>query len=133
MDEMDRWISRYEKRRTSGFEGSDKALLSSRVEIRDIPTPEVGENMTFGKSCQALKKTWYHLKRNRAEGNYNNRDLELRINRIQNALGFERTVFDDLDQEWVDHELSMEEVGLLSEEELQLKGEEREAEAEDDW
>jgi len=30
---------------------------------------------------------------------------------LQYFLGFERTVFDDLDQDWVDQELSIEEEG----------------------
>jgi hypothetical protein len=44
-----------------------------------------------------------------SEGTYHNIDLELRINRLQHFLGFERTQFDDLDPDWVDQELSMEE------------------------
>ena len=48
------------------------------------------------------------MKQNRREGNYYNRDLELRLNRLQHFLGFERTVFDDLDESWVDQELSTE-------------------------
>jgi hypothetical protein len=80
--------------------------------------------------------TWYALKRSRQEGSYYNKDLELRINRIQNALGFERTAFDDLDQEWVDNELAIEQQdeddGELSPEERQLnqqlKAEERDDE-----
>ena len=63
---------------------------------------------TFGTGCEQLRKTWWHLKQNRREGNYYNRDLELRINRLQHFLGYERTVFDDLDESWVDQELSME-------------------------
>lgn len=96
---------------------SSKGLLSSRFdlegltwdEIRDIPIEELGPGMTFGKGCEQLRKTWLHLKLNRAEGNYHNIDLELRINRLQHFLGFERTQFDDLDPSWVDQELLMEE------------------------
>jgi hypothetical protein len=110
------WLVAYDRRRTSSIDGSNKALLSSKWdlesmswdEIREIPIPELGEDMNFGKSCEALRKTWYALKRSRQEGSYYNKDLELRINRIQNALGFERTAFDDLDQEWVDNELAIE-------------------------
>jgi hypothetical protein len=106
-------------------------------EIREIPIPELGEDMTFGRSCESLRKSWYALKRSRKEGSYYNKDLEFRINRIQSALGFPRTHFDDLDQEWVDQELSREEQQLkreedeseevdeeLSNEEQQLKKEE---------
>jgi hypothetical protein len=96
---------------------SSKGLLSSRFdlenmswdEIRDIPIEELGPEMTFGKACEQLRKTWWHLKLNRVEGNYHNIDLELRINRLQHFLGFERTQFEDLDPDWVERELSMEE------------------------
>ena len=114
---MNRWLASYEARRTRGADMSSKGLLSSRFdlegltwdEIRDIPIEELGPGMTFGKGCEQLRKTWLHLKLNRAEGNYHNIDLELRINRLQHFLGFERTQFDDLDPSWVDQELLMEE------------------------
>jgi len=115
---MNEWLRSYEKTRTEGLAGmSAKGLLSSRFdlenmswnEIRDIPIEELGPEMTFGKACDQLRKTWRHLKLNRVEGNYHNIDLELRINRLQHFLGFERTQFEDLDPDWVDEELSMEE------------------------
>jgi hypothetical protein len=114
---MTSWLRDYEARRTGGAGMSAKGLLSSRFdlealtwdEIREIPIPELGEDMTFGKSCEQLRKTWRHLKLNRVEGNYHNIDLELRINRLQHYLGFEKTLWDDLDPDWVDQELSMEE------------------------
>jgi|SRR5215831_16900179 len=115
-ESVNSWLRSYEARRTGGADISSKGLLSSRFdldglswdEIREIPIPELGENVTFGTGCEQLRKTWWHLKQNRREGNYYNRDLELRINRLQHFLGFERTVFDDLDESWVDQELSME-------------------------
>jgi hypothetical protein len=117
---MNAWLRSYEARRTGGADISSKGLLSSRFDlenlswsdIREIPIPELGENMTFGKGCEQLRKTWRHLKLNRVEGNYHNIDLELRINRLQHFLGFERTQWDDLDPDWVDQELSMEEENL---------------------
>ena len=128
---MNAWLRSYEARRTRGADMSSKGLLSSRFdlegltwdEIRDIPMEELGPGMTFGKGCEQLRKTWWHLKQNRREGNYHNMDLELRINRLQHFLGFERTVFDDLDESWVDQELSMEEAGF---------GEEGESDVSDD-
>src|ERR1700757_1244005 len=100
---MNAWLRNYEARRTAGADMSTKGLLSSRFdlnglswdEIRDIPIEELGPEMTFGKACEQLRKTWRHLKINRSEGNYRNIDLELRINRLQHFLGFERTQFDD--------------------------------------
>jgi hypothetical protein len=117
---MNSWIRDYEARRLGGANMNSKALLSSRFdlsdlswdEIRDIPIEELGPEMTFGKACEQLRKTWRHLKLNRVEGNYHNIDLELRINRLQHYLGFERTLWDDLDPDWVDQELSMEEERL---------------------
>jgi hypothetical protein len=114
---MNSWIRSYEARRLGGAGMSPKGLLSSRFdlegltwdEIRDIPIEELGPEMTFGKACEQLRKTWRHLKLNRSEGNYHNIDLELRINRLQHFLGFERTQWDDLDLDWVERELSMEE------------------------
>lgn len=51
-----RWFFQYEKMRTDPYT-SIKGQLSSRFqlegltwdEIREIPIPELGENMTFGK------------------------------------------------------------------------------------
>jgi hypothetical protein len=114
---MTSWLRDYDRRRCGGADMSSKGLLSSRFDlnglswddIREIPIPELGENMTFGKACEQLRKTWRHLKLNRSEGNYHNIDLELRINRLQYFLGFESTVFEDLDPYWVDEELSREE------------------------
>jgi hypothetical protein len=114
---MNAWLRSYEARRTGGADISSKGLLSNRFdleglswdEIRDIPIEELGPEMTFGKACEQLRKTWRHLKLNRVEGNYHNIDLELRINRLQYFLGFERTLWDDLDPDWVDQELAMEE------------------------
>jgi hypothetical protein len=114
---MNSWIRSYEARRLGEAGMSAKGLLSSRFdlenmswdEIRDIPIEELGPEMTFGKACEQLRKTWQHLKLNRVEGNYHNIDLELRINRLQHYLGFEKTLWDDLDPNWVDQELAMEE------------------------
>jgi len=114
---MTSWLRAYEARRTAGGDMSTKGLLSSRFdlenmswdEVRNIPVEELGPGMTFGKGCEQLRKTWRHLKLNRSEGNYHNIDLELRINRLQYFLGFERTQWDDLDPDWVEQELSMEE------------------------
>jgi hypothetical protein len=63
---MNNWLRAYEDRRTDPYT-SRKELLSSRFdlsglswdEIRAIPIPELGEDMTFGRSFEALRKTWY--------------------------------------------------------------------------
>ena len=79
-ESVNSWLRSYEERRTGGADISSKGLLSSRFdldglswdEIREIPIPELGENVTFGTGCEQLRKTWWHLKQNRREGNYYN-------------------------------------------------------------
>jgi hypothetical protein len=69
-ESMNLWLRDYERRKAGGADMSSKGLLSSRfhleglswAEIREIPVPELGENMTFGKGCEQLRKTWRHLK-----------------------------------------------------------------------
>ena len=93
---MNNWLRAYEDRRTDPYT-SRKELLSSRFdlsglswdEIRAIPIPELGEDMTFGRSFEALRKTWYSYKRNKKDG-FQAPDLCYRILKIQRALGPER-------------------------------------------
>ena len=151
---LNQWLSGYELRRTDpywGGEGGGRKLSSTRFdiegmswdEIREIEIPQLGPDMNFGKSFEALRKSRYALRRNRAEGSYDNKDLEYRINRIQYFLGIDITEWDDLNPTWVKEELAREErefnntgeIGEeeeLSIEERQLKAEE-EAEELADW
>src|ERR1700739_888534 len=89
-DTMINWLIPYEKTRTDPYTTA-KERLSSRFdlsglswdEIRDLPIPELinpktGKPMTFGTSFEALRKTWYALKRSRADG-FPAPDLCLRI------------------------------------------------------
>lgn len=75
MRSIDRWIRQYDQMRVEPYRIA-KEHLSSRFdlsglswnEIREIPIPELinpktGEPMTFGTSFEALRKTWYALKR----------------------------------------------------------------------
>jgi hypothetical protein len=43
-------------------------------------------------------------------------DIAYRINKIQNALGFPMSEFPELDSDWVDEELSKEDIQLKKEE-----------------
>ena len=128
MNDMQRWISRYEQMRTDPYT-SIKGRLSSRFqleglswdEIREIPIPEL--NCTFGGACSALRKSWYAYKRTKKDG-LPAPDLAFRILKIQKFLGFPLSVFHELDRygggsnnEWVEEELSREEQRELRKEE----------------
>jgi hypothetical protein len=110
-----RHLKRYEQSRTDPYT-SIKGQLSNRFdldgltwsEIREISIPELGEDMTFGKSFEALRKTWYAYKRNKKDG-FEAPDLCLRILKIQKAIGLPLSEFPELDRygsEWVSEELS---------------------------
>ena len=126
---MNRWLSRYEQMRTDPYT-SIKGQLSSRFqleglswsEIREIPIPELGEGMNFGKSFEALRKTWYAYKRTRKDG-LPAPDLAFRILKLQKFLGLPLSEFNELDRygggsnnEWVNEELSNEDIQLKKEE-----------------
>lgn len=123
---MDRkWLRQYEQVRTDPYT-TIKGRLSSRfeldgltwAEIREIPIPELGEDMTFGKSFEALRKTWYAYKRTKKDG-FPAPDLALRILKLQKLLGLPLSEFHELDRyggEWVNEELSGEDIQLKEEE-----------------
>src|SRR5215831_1269640 len=102
MKDMDLWIRRYDNARTNPYE-SNKTLLSNRFdleglswkEISEIYVPELG--CEFGPGCNGLRKSWYAYKMTKRNGEYAG-DLALRINRVQSALGFPRTEFEELDR-----------------------------------
>src|SRR5215469_8775536 len=133
MREMDRWLKKYELMRTS--DGQSKALLSSRFdleglswsEIREIPIPQLECN--FGVGCEMLRKSWFAYRMTKRNGGYA-ADVAFRINKIQHNLGFPITEFEELDQKWVEQELSMDEMSenydgeYLTAEEIQLRKEE---------
>jgi hypothetical protein len=122
MNGMNRWLHNYEKIRTDPYM-SVKGRLSSRFdlegltwdEIREIPIPELGEGMNFGKSFEALRKSWYAYKRSRKDG-FPAPDIGFRILKIQKALGLPLSEFPELDSEWVNEELSSEDIQLRKEE-----------------
>ena len=125
---MSNWLRAYEDRRTDPYTYR-KELLSSRFdlsglswdEIRAIPIPELGEDMTFGRSFEALRKTWYSYKRNKKDG-FPAPDLCYRILKIQRALGLPLSQFEELEQygdsgnDWANKQLSAEEQELRQEE-----------------
>ena len=116
------WLSRYDSERTNPFIIGGKGQLKSSkfdlenmswIELREIPIPELGDDMTFGKSLHMLKETWTSFKRYKKDGEFRP-ELALRIIKVQRALGFpEIAEFPELEryggQAWVDNELAMEE------------------------
>ena len=101
---------------------SNKTLLSNRFdleglswkEISQIYVPELG--CQFGPGCNGLRKSWYAYKMTKRNGEYAG-DLALRINRVQSALGFSRTEFEELDRYGgsIDEEFSGQEESDLDE------------------
>ena len=136
--DMSAWLRNYDRLRTNPGEPNE-AWTSTKFDIYGMPwdelrqqfIPELG--MNFGKSCEALRKSWYHYKLLKRQGTYAG-DIAYRINMIQNAL--ERTEFDDIHPEWVDEELTSESEQLTPEE-IELRREEMLEEnggdKEDDW
>jgi hypothetical protein len=135
MKSMQRWLRNYERIRTEGLDRqfkmpsswhSTKYPLETMTwdEIREIYVPEM--QMTFGKCCESIRKSWYHYKMARKEGD-KAWDIILRIARIERALGLEMIQFrDGPPVEWVKQQLDMEEgTGVeSSSEDLELKYEE---------
>jgi hypothetical protein len=132
---MQRWLRHYERIRTEGLDRqfkmpcswhSTKYPLETMTwdEIREIYVPEM--QMTFGKCCESMRKSWYHYKMARKEGD-KAWDIILRIAKIERALGLEMIEFrDGPPVEWVKQQLDMEEgTGVeSSSEDLELKYEE---------
>ncbi|MGC2572292.1 MAG: hypothetical protein WA364_12340 [Candidatus Nitrosopolaris sp.] len=101
-------------------------------EIRNLPVPEM--QCSFGGACEAMRKSWFHYKMLKKEGD-RGWDIILRINKIQRALGIEMTEFrDGPDLSWVKQQLDLEEgTGVEpTSEDLELKYEE-DHDQEDIW
>jgi hypothetical protein len=123
MSEMDRWLFRYEQMRTDPYtsiKGKLKQISIGWLKLGRNPRDFYSTNeVKFGQICEALRKSWYSYKRYRKDG-YPTADLALRINRIQKALGFPMSEFQELNTyggtEWVGEELSKEDIELKKEE-----------------
>ena len=131
---MTRWLRAYEQRRTdpdrqfripSSWNSSRYDLENMDWDsIRNLPVPEL--NCNFGVACEIMRKSWYHYKRLRKEGD-RGWDIILRINKVQRALGIPLTEFrDGPDLSWVKQQLDLEEgTGVEpSSEDLELRYEE---------
>ena len=138
---MDSRIRQYDRIRMGG--AISEGWVSEKFPIQDmgwsamkgVYIPEL--SMSFGQACSALKKSWRHYRILGREGAYRD-DIGWRIQRIQQALGLERTQFEDQQSEEDEEEWSLkqEETGEFdvvpqSEEERALLEEERKEN--DDW
>jgi hypothetical protein len=129
--EMMHWISSYEEKRHNSRlnpkrpkEGWTSNKFDLGMPWRDLQQtflPEV--QMQVGQAISALKRSWtaYRVCRHNGESRY----LAYRINRLQNSLGLEPTLFEEL--EGMDDEES-EEIGNeeLTTDEIAAKKEEEE-------
>lgn len=141
-----KWLKEYDDLRTNP-DGINERWTSSKydiqglnwrelseIEILDYPDQD-GNPLNWGQVCSALKKTWKSFNsQQRLEGRYRG-DLAYRIIKIQRALGIEESVFPELNQEWVDYELTLEEKQLKKEEieEGMWEEPEEEEEEDEDW
>lgn len=103
---------------SAGLIRAKQRLSSSRfeleglswAEIRDLPIEELGPDMTFGKTFEALRKSWFRYKLEKKQG-LSAPDLCLRILTLQKLLGLPLSDFSsDLDRfgssQWANEELS---------------------------
>lgn len=139
-----KWLNEYDNLRTNP-DGINERWVSSKYDVYGLSWREIadidvvdyldqdGNPMKWGQVCSALKKTWKSFSsQQRKEGIYRG-DLAFRIVKIQRALGIEESVFPELNQEWVDHELSQEEKELKREEQEESGVEEEEDEDWESW
>ena len=126
MNEMQRWIRNYERRRhlprePSEFWSSTKYDIqgSHWEEMQQTYIPEL--RMCFGPACSALKRSWkaYRIAGRNGEPRG---DIACRIRSIQSALGIERSEFPELEGMGMDDEGEE----TMTDEEIQLRREENE-------
>lgn len=140
-----KWIRNYEHYRTNPFDPNSSWMSKkydivgrswaeiSEIIIEDLPDQN-GNPMNWGQACGALKHTWDNFSYQKKQGTYRG-DLAFRIVKIQRAMGLEESSFPELNEEWLDHELSLEErkVKLEEMEEEDLEPEEEEEDESEDW
>ena len=114
------WLASYEERRVNPFTSNEERLSSSKFqlegltwdEIREIPIPELGPEMTFGKTWSSLRKSWFTYKNSKLRNGFADPDVCLRILKFQRALGLPLAEFSELSRYgdgWVENELSQQE------------------------
>lgn len=143
-----KWLKDYDNLRTDP-DGINNIWVSSKYDISGLPWKDVseieiielpdqeGNPMKFGQACSALKKTWQLFNTQRRSDGIYRGDLAFRIIQIQRAMGIKESHFPELDKEWVDHELTLEEKELKREEQEEsgwnIEDPEEEEEEDEDW
>jgi hypothetical protein len=128
MDEMRKWLMNYERLRLDPSTPNE-SWVSSKYPIQDMHWRELQQiylpelNMNWGQACSSLKKSWQAYKAAGRNGMYRT-DIAWRINAIQKAMGIEKSEFLELEGIETNDE-------QITDEEIQLKREEREAAG--DW
>src|SRR5215831_5361049 len=132
-DKMQLWIRDYERSRHS--KRPNESWISSRYDIQDMHWQELQQlylpelNMRWGPAVSALKKLWKSYKIAGRTGEPRS-DLAWKINRVQVAMGLEKSEFPELEGMDYDDFKEDQDQGQ-SAEEIQLRREE--SEADDDW
>jgi hypothetical protein len=122
MDEMRKWLMNYERMRLKS-NTPNESWISSKYDIQGMPWQELQQiylpelRMCWGPTCNSLKKLWKSYKIAGRNGEPR-RDIAWKINAIQKAMGIQKSEFPELEGMEMDEE--------LTEEEIQLKREERE-------
>ena len=131
------WIIDYENKRMGNYNGQNTTLVSSKfdltglswAEIRDLEVPELldqnGEPMTFGRTFEALRKSWRSFKLARKNGSPAP-ELALRILKLQNGLGLPLADFEQELERYGGMEMAIRELDN-EDEEIILKREERQS------
>jgi hypothetical protein len=137
MKSMRKWLVNYERRRHPSEVVSSKFdFQGDWRELQQIYLPELG--MHLGPAWNSLKKLWKSYKIAGRTGEPRS-DTAWKINRLQVAMGLEKSDFPELegmvlDDEWDEQDQGEELPPEWSAEDEQLRREEREAEQEnDDW
>jgi len=157
-DEMRKWLMNYERMRLKS-NTPNESWISSKYDIQGMPWQELQQiylpelRMCWGPACNSLKKLWKSYKIAGRTGEPRS-DIAWKINTIQKAMGIQKSEFPELEGMEMDEELTEEEIQLKreereeagdwgfekpeefteewSEEDKQLRREEREAEKEND-
>src|SRR5215813_13489665 len=130
------WLVQYENERLGKYNGQNTTLISSKFdlnglswnEIRELETDildQNGEPMTFGRTFEALRKTWRSFKLARKNGSPAP-ELALRILKLQNGLGLPLADFEQELERYGGMEMAIRELDN-EDEEIILKREERQS------
>jgi hypothetical protein len=117
MNQMLKWLVNYERQRHS--KEPNEFWISSKYDIQGLHWQELQQiylpelKMCWGPACNSLRKLWKSYKIAGQNGEPRG-DIAWRINKIQSAMGIEKSEFPEL--EGIGRELTDEEIQLRREE-----------------